>query len=521
YETFFSVEALARCYPAKLVKIFVQDSLLLNRLLQGDQRLINELFPRRVLRRADLANHLVRGSWIYSYYESALRKEDQERVNEARRRFEEFCRQFKCEVTTLPGIASGRRDSYVYTWRGGRENFYRALLAGIVGYTLKALCMHAGEGSIDVIVDTTHGINYFAHALREGVSLACSLYSLEQTLQLVTITLSHYNSDPLSIRGVEREGVSVRINKLAEEEIRALVVPRLKEFLENYIASFGSLEKAAESLAGHWSRDDCTTGEWLKALASCLMLVRGALLWALTLALYSRVPTLDKILERLEEVKVETEVRSKVHGETGEELLVRRLTYRWDDDEGASPFVEVLLVSQIVRALSEIAEQLKAGPELHNLLAKCLREYSGEEENEVRGIAAKLEQGESRIPVLDLDRMKTVASQVYPIDTANLIDYEIREARALLERIRSGGPETGSGVQRPGRRKYLEYCRGDVKLIISLPEAGLDARNFYAHAGLASGTAFIAALIKEGERLVACPYDYEPVMQLVKRTRCA
>ncbi|MEM2187650.1 MAG: hypothetical protein QXT37_11790 [Thermofilaceae archaeon] len=62
YEDVFSVEALARCYPAKLVKIFVQNSLLLNRLLQGDQRLINELFPRRVLRRADLANHLVRGS---------------------------------------------------------------------------------------------------------------------------------------------------------------------------------------------------------------------------------------------------------------------------------------------------------------------------------------------------------------------------------------------------------------------------------------------------------------------------
>ncbi|MEM1848811.1 MAG: hypothetical protein QXH70_06750, partial [Thermofilaceae archaeon] len=151
YETFFSVEALARYYSAKLVKIFVQDSLLLNRMLQGDQRLINELLSRGVLRRADLANHLVRDSWIYSYYEGALSKEDRDRVDEARKRFEEFCRRFKCEVTTLPGIASGRRDSYVYTWRGGRGNFYRALLAGVVGYTLKVLCEHAGEGSIDVI----------------------------------------------------------------------------------------------------------------------------------------------------------------------------------------------------------------------------------------------------------------------------------------------------------------------------------------------------------------------------------
>ncbi|MEM4030117.1 MAG: hypothetical protein QXO02_09490, partial [Thermofilaceae archaeon] len=212
---------------------------------------------------------------IYSYYEGSLSKEDRDRVDEARRCLEEFCRQFKCEVTTLPGIAFGRRDSYVYTWRGGRGNFYRALLAGVMGYTLKALCEHAGEASIDVIVDTTHGIKYFAYALREGVSLACSLYSLKRALQPLTITLSHYNSDPLSIRGFEREGVSVRINGITEEKIRAVVVSRLKEFLENCAASFGSLERAAESLAGHWSRGGCTADEQLKAPVSRLTLVRG------------------------------------------------------------------------------------------------------------------------------------------------------------------------------------------------------------------------------------------------------
>ncbi|MEM0267536.1 MAG: TM1812 family CRISPR-associated protein, partial [Thermofilaceae archaeon] len=388
---------------------------------------------------------------------------------------------------------------------------------GVVCYTLKVLCEHAGEGSIDVIVDTTHGINYFAHALREGVSLACSLYSLKRALQPPTITLIHYNSDPLSIRGFEREGLSVRINRIAEEKVRALVIPRLKEFLENYVAGFGSLEKAAESLAGHWSRGGCTVDEWLKALASCLMLVRGALFWALTLALHTRVPALDEILRRLEEVKVETEEEGKERRGTGWNLVVRRLTYRWGDDEGASPFVEVLLVSQIVRALSETAEQLKAGPELHSLLAKCLKEYSGEMESRVREIAAKLEQEESRTPVLDLDQMRIVAKHIYPIDTASLIDYEIRKARALLKRIRSSGPETGSCARRNSSRKYLVHQGEGVKLIISLPEAGFDERNFYAHAGLASGTAFIAALI-EGERLIACPYDYEPVMRLVKST---
>ncbi|MEM4639445.1 MAG: hypothetical protein QXT93_06215 [Thermofilum sp.] len=90
-----------------------------------------------------------------------------------------------------------------------------------------------------------------------------------------TITLSHYNSDPLSIRGFKREGVSVGINGIAEEKIRAVVVSRLKEFLENCAASFGSLERTAESLAGHWGRGGCTADEQLKAPASRLMLVRG------------------------------------------------------------------------------------------------------------------------------------------------------------------------------------------------------------------------------------------------------
>ncbi|MEM0226467.1 MAG: hypothetical protein QXF46_06280 [Thermofilaceae archaeon] len=69
--------------------------------------------------------------------------------------------------------------------------------------------------------------------------------------------------------------MSVRINGIAEEKIRAVVVSRLKEFLEICATSFGSLERAAESLAGHWSRGGCTADEQLKGPASRLTLVRG------------------------------------------------------------------------------------------------------------------------------------------------------------------------------------------------------------------------------------------------------
>ncbi|MEM1909773.1 MAG: hypothetical protein QXT79_10405, partial [Thermofilaceae archaeon] len=111
--------------------------------------------------------------------------------------------------------------------------------------------------------------------------------------------------------------------------------------------------------------------------------------------------------------------------------------------------------------------------------------------------------------------MRIIAKHVHPIDTDSPIDYEIRKARTQLERIRSSRPESGSRAQRNSSRKYLVHRGGGVKLTIPLPEAGLDEGNFYA--GLASSTAFIAALI-EGERLIACPYDYEPVMRLVKST---
>ena len=128
-----------------------------------------------------------------------------------------------------------------------------------------------------------------------------------------------------------------------------------------------------------------------------------------------------------------------------------------------------------------------------------MKEYSGEMGSRVREITAKLEQGESRIPVLDLDRMRIIAKHVHPIDTDSPIDYEIRKARTQLERIRSSRPESGSRAQRNSSRKHPVHRGGGVKLTIPLPEAGLDEGNFYAHAGLASGTAFIAAPNRRGE----------------------
>ncbi|MEM1821091.1 MAG: hypothetical protein QXU64_05815, partial [Thermofilaceae archaeon] len=83
---------------------------------------------------------------------------------------------------------------------------------------------------------------------------------------------------------------------------------------------------------------------------------------------------------------------------------------------------------------------------------------------------------------------------VHPIDTDSPIDYEIRKARTLLERIRSSRPESGSRAQRNSSRKHPVHRGGGVKLTIPLPEAGLDEGNFYA--GLASG--FHRSLIEGG-----------------------
>ncbi|MEM1632229.1 MAG: hypothetical protein QXX83_08895 [Thermofilum sp.] len=180
---------------------------------------------------------------------------------------------------------------------------------------------------------------------------------------------------------------------------------------------------------------------------------------------------------------METEEEGKERRGTGWGLVVRGLTCGWGDDEGVSSFVEVLLVCQIVRALSETAEQLKASLELYSFLAEHLKEYSGEMESGVREITAKLEQGESRTPALDLDQMRIVAKHVHPIDADSPIDYEVRKARTQLERIRSSRPESGSRAQRNSSRKHPVHRGGGVKLIISLPEAGFDEGNFYAGLG--------------------------------------
>ncbi|MEM4030116.1 MAG: hypothetical protein QXO02_09485 [Thermofilaceae archaeon] len=190
---------------------------------------------------------------------------------------------------------------------------------------------------------------------------------------------------------------------------------------------------------------------------------------------------------------------------------MRGLTCGWGDDEGVSSFVEVLLVCQIVRALSETAEQLKASLELYSFPAEHLKEYSGVMESGVREITAKLEQGESRTPALDLDQMRIIAKHVHPIDTDSPIDYEIRKARTQLERIRSSRPESGSRAQRNSSRKHPVHQGESVKLTIPLPEAGLDEKNY---AGLASG---VHRSPDRRGRLAANPYDYAG-LRLAKST---
>lgn len=76
-------------------------------------------------------------------------------------------RDYKKFVRFVPGVMTKVEGNYLYTWRG--EHCYDLLLGGIILYTYKELrSMTRNAERIAILLDTTHGINYFVTALKEG-----------------------------------------------------------------------------------------------------------------------------------------------------------------------------------------------------------------------------------------------------------------------------------------------------------------------------------------------------------------
>jgi CRISPR/Cas system-associated protein Csx1 len=102
------------------------------------------------------------------------------------------------KVVVVPALLTSMRGGQLYTFVGGEEAL-NAALAIVVKSVYQKLKELRGE-KVDILLDTTHGLNYLVPYVVEGVYLAASLYYL--TLEKGEVTVWRYNSDPIE-EGVE------------------------------------------------------------------------------------------------------------------------------------------------------------------------------------------------------------------------------------------------------------------------------------------------------------------------------
>ena len=469
--TYSSTAALMEILNPARVRIFIQDSLYLKEVVRQRKPCEPEL------ERAKLAERVK--ALVLS---SGAGKE---------------VKHLKDRLTPVPGVASYKDGAYVYVWRG--EGFYEVLVGALTEHVLEDLEEEAAP-NLEVVIDTTHGVNYFAVALASASRLASSIYLLKHPVG-ASLTITHYNSDPLmKLGGEDPRGASIRINLVAEERHRGIAATYLASTVENLVALRGSLSKAAETLDSYWSGKG--SGEWEKALAACLLFFRGAPHWALHFAHKASVPAPSELRESLGKIKVSCENKG----------TTRKYTYEWGERR---PTAEVVVVSEIVAALKELGKSASAGEcgeKVKELLLGLLER--GAEDRWAKTIERALQLLESA-PCYDLARLEKSVEGVYPRSLSSLFTRERKDLEGRLGECLRKAREAGLPKVEGAGEKYLVARSSDSAVLITSGE-GVDARNFYAHAGFAGGALYTAAML-DG-RVYACPLDSEKVLQLLKST---
>ncbi len=513
-ELFSSTTALMRLLKPTRTRIFVQDSLYLKEITRGKEKRTHDRLKRSAIE--ERVKNLV------------LDAKKERRDEEEKKKFNEEIRELGLEnILVVPGIISYRDGANIYVWRG--DNFYEVLVGSLIEHILSELRME-NASRIGVVIDTTHGVNYFVVALTEACRLASAIYLLERSpsIKNINIRILRYNSDPLLLKDSDMRGASVKVNLIAREELRGVASNFVLPTLENLVSR--GLSEAANTLNNHWHEEEPGEWkrEWEKALAACLLFFRGLPIWALRIAQETRVPDTRELLEVMKNIELKHEKESE------ERNVVRhKYTYEWGPKK---PRVEVVVVSEVVKALKNFKEKLHS-EECRERVEKMLTEFLHELKNTpgqdakcpcVEKFVETIEKAEQHISgtfCYDLEELVSIVENVYSKNVSRLLTYEINKLNKRLKR----NPDIKRKLDMSCTTNNITYSVDDCKhpkyltarnkeLTILIPsEEGTSIRNLYAHAGFARGSLYVAALFNE--KLYACPIDWEKYLDVLK-TNC-
>ncbi|MCC6004286.1 MAG: hypothetical protein LM590_08080 [Thermofilum sp.] len=490
-EFFSATGALKNMLKSKKTEIivFVQDTLLLNavkeRSLSQERIWSSSQGTKKRRELFALIMRYLRGVEAYKELVGEGRKEDY--------------------FVILPGMASYSELGYLFNWRG--NDCYDFIVGGMLAHALKRL-RQAQENRVAVFFDTSHGVNYFALALKEAIPLACSLHTIGKALSEYSdynLHLYHYNSQPLIEEPSGKPSIALELVSSIEMKFQrregsyrnnGVFFDILRMKVENTVSARG-FENTCKSLMKRvqW------ISSWDKILASGLLFMRGILPWALRIAKDLEL-SLDKILDeistRLEDVSVLLERKAK-------NPVENTATYRWKSAEALE--VDAALLALLAATLREAADNLLSPCSTRHIddARRVLEEYAakpGDQENLSDTLSLLNELKESCL-LMSLAKITGLAEKVYSKPFSVIAQTETERVRESFELK----PEKAFGQVEKLPQGDLRVKCENFQVLIPAKKKSLDERDFYAHLGLVRGTAYSAIRTEDDYALLLGPYS--------------
>ncbi len=461
--------------------IFCQDTILIDYV--GKKGFWTNLLKAKELRRSDLKKYM-----ISKLYDQKREVAEELGVKEAKD-YESF-------VRFVPGVITRVKEAYLYTWRS--EQCYDLLLGSIILHTYKKLKQVPRDTTkIAILLDTTHGINYFVTALKEGVLRATTLYAFNRFVEninnghikaLEKLIVYHYNSDPLS---PESEGTpSLKIHLLDK-----IAIVKNKQILLNNI--FATIEEriSREGLNGLSKRlgEVWESVEWRKVLESLLLFSRGLLVWALRATFnISNVPDINDLEESLNKLKLE------FSSEKTEYKVSYRLTNR-------NPMMQVVEYAILLNSLKTLANKVACTNDIYTEGFEIMDDISKKLSTELINVGlydeiqsiVKNKDRRSEYICFSLEKLEKIAKLIYTSPYRDIIINEIKNIKEYLTSKEIKWNKISKHVYAESYKRpayVIEY--NDMRMLIS-KLGSIDERKVYAHAGLAYGLPWFALNLKE------------------------
>lgn len=469
--------------------VFVQDTILLQKIIENWN-----LYRNKILRREELENIL-----LNALYDS--------KIEVARELGAKSSEAYRDIVRFVPGVISHVRGACLYTWRG--ERAYDVLRGTITLHTyVKLEELHSKLGKeaseIAVILDTTHGINYFASALKDGTLAATELFALKNVSNIRAVTVYHYNSDPMPPEARE-EVPSLKLHLL--DKINIVKDGKLyTSYLAPLLREVEVVHKEGRGLENFWRE-----GDWNRILAPLSFYPRGLLAWALRATLDRGeigCPEIGQLEQAARDIRIKFEQKGSQY-KISYELGMR------------CPIIYVVLSSIPFRILQEYAERAreKRGKveELWNYISEVLELLATKKDElpEVESLANILEKFlklKNQFICFKLREVVELARKVLtePLREINVYELENRIGQYLSSKRRGvlGWKEIlafkGVRTYREPRGRAYFIVYDDRLLLVPSLNRGIDKRNVYAHAGLAYSLKWLAINLGRHDETLLC-----------------